>query len=173
MFVRETIEGETETLLVHLTRCVSRSQMLFVFKIIDDSSVRNSGSIESQGNLLVAADTRFLVVNADWASWSFGQLLQVYAFPGQWLAVNSMFICDNRSLFIDVGRASYNFIMGQECAAFLHVVNLVRVGSARVASLSCWMGIFPPWDVVVWLGSSQSSFLFGLLRCSSLSLAGF
>jgi hypothetical protein len=89
---KEAIEGETEALLVRSTRCVSRSRMLFVVERIDDSSVRNSGSIGSQGTLLVAADTRFLVVNADWARWSFGQMLSVYASPGQWLVVNSMFI---------------------------------------------------------------------------------
>jgi hypothetical protein len=61
----KTIEGDTESLLVRSTRCVSRSRMLFVFEMIVNSSVRNSGSIGSQGISLVAADTRFLVVNAN------------------------------------------------------------------------------------------------------------
>jgi hypothetical protein len=77
-----------------------------------------------------------------------------------------MFIRNNQSLFIDVDRASYNFLMGQECTALLLLVNLVRVGPARVANVSCLMGVFPSWDVVVELGSMQSSFLFGLLLCS-------
>ena len=79
---------------------------------LNDSSVRKSASVKSQALSLVAADTQFLAVNADWASWSLGQMLSVYALPGQWLAVNSMFINNESSLFIDVGRASCNFLKG-------------------------------------------------------------
>lgn len=40
-------------------------------------------------------------------------MLSVYTWPGQWSVVNSMFILNNWSLFIDEGRASLDLPIGQ------------------------------------------------------------